>query len=370
MNSQSFNRYSYIMNNPVSGTDPSGFCWVCDPIGSTLDTVNHASFALVGSLYHWGDVIRTDPQANMIVSIAAAYFAGDYAFSGTAYASTPVAASVGGFAGSMVSSGGDLNAGLQGAATAFMFNKVGTTWNASTSAAANIAGHAAVGCISASMSGGDCGAGAVSSAIADYASINMPGPLKSANSLALNTAYISIIGGTTSVISGGKFANGAQTAAFGYLFNQLMHPDGWDSKSGRGPNMRGTDAEGIARTRLEAEGYSYIDRQVTASEGGQVRIYDLLMSAPDGRNVAVEVKSTIGDVLKLNQAQVNFDAQVYERGATILTPSMANAVTVRQVMYIGVDFGSSAAAAFSSFRLKQILESSGASTQIYRSGRP
>ena len=155
-----------------------------------------------------------------------------------------------------------------------------------------------------------------------------------------------------------------------YLFNQLMHPDGWDSKSGRGPNMRGTDAEGIARTRLEAEGYSYIDRQVTASEGGQVRIYDLLMSAPDGRNVAVEVKSTIGDVLKLNQAQVNFDAQVYERGATILTPSMANAVTVRQVMYIGVDFGSSAAAAFSSFRLKQILESSGASTQIYRSGRP
>lgn len=92
------------------------------------------------------------------------------------------------------------------------------------------------------------------------------------------------------------------------------------------------------------------------------------MTGPDGRAVAVEVKSTIGDILKLNQRQVKFDAQVYERGASVLTTS--STVTVRQVMYIGVDFGSNAAAAFSSFRLKTILDGSGATTRIERSGRP
>jgi hypothetical protein len=33
----------------------------------------------------------------------------------------------------------------------------------------------------------------------------------------------SVAGGVGSVIAGGKFANGAETAAFGYLFNELMH---------------------------------------------------------------------------------------------------------------------------------------------------
>lgn len=66
--------------------------------------------------------------------------------------------------------------------------------------------------------------------------------------------------------------------------------------------------------------------------------------------------------------QVKFDAQVYERGASVLTT--AGPAVVYQVMYIGVDYGSSAAAAFSSFRLKTILESSGASMRIEKSGRP
>jgi hypothetical protein len=34
-----------------------------------------------------------------------------------------------------------------------------------------------------------------------------------------------IIGGTVSVLDGGKFANGAMTGAFGYLFNEGQHPD-------------------------------------------------------------------------------------------------------------------------------------------------
>lgn len=56
-----------------------------------------------------------------------------------------------------------------------------------------------------------------------------------------------------------------------YLFNNLPHEDGWDSINGRVPNMRGTDAEGVARTRLAAQGYTFEGRQVTASDGTQVR---------------------------------------------------------------------------------------------------
>jgi hypothetical protein len=38
-----------------------------------------------------------------------------------------------------------------------------------------------------------------------------------------NTAREAVVGGTISVIGGGKFANGAQTGAFRYLFNHDMH---------------------------------------------------------------------------------------------------------------------------------------------------
>jgi hypothetical protein len=38
-----------------------------------------------------------------------------------------------------------------------------------------------------------------------------------------NTAIEAVIGGTISMIGGGKFANGAQTGAFRYLFNGSMH---------------------------------------------------------------------------------------------------------------------------------------------------
>jgi len=86
-----------------------------------------------------------------------------------------------------------------------------------------------VGCLSAAMSGGKCGSGAVSAGISDYASNNMPGFLTGSNNLALKTAYVSVIGGTTSVIAGGQFANGAETAAFGYLFNDLAHDPAWST---------------------------------------------------------------------------------------------------------------------------------------------
>ena len=232
MNSQSYNRYSYIVNSPLNATDPSGYCFICKAAKSTTDTWNHWGNSIAGTLNHWGDVIRTDPQANMVATVAAAYFAGTYLYE-MKILSAGVASATGGFAGGMVSSGGDLTAGLKGAATGLMFYGVGTAApfkdlkdadglvTTAANPVGNVLGHSAVGCLSATMSGGDCGSGAVSGGIGAYASNNMPGLFD--GSLASRTAYVAIVGGTTSVIAGGKFENGAQTAAFGYLFNKLMH---------------------------------------------------------------------------------------------------------------------------------------------------
>jgi hypothetical protein len=85
---------------------------------------------------------------------------------------------------------------------------------------ANEARHAFVGCASGAMNGGGgegCARGAVSQVLSKWVTLRTEtwGP-------AGQFAAATIAGGTTSVITGGKFATGAQTAAFGYLFNACM----------------------------------------------------------------------------------------------------------------------------------------------------
>lgn len=43
------------------------------------------------------------------------------------------------------------------------------------------------------------------------------------SNIVLGTVEHLVIGGTASELGGGKFANGAVTGAFGYLFNQVLH---------------------------------------------------------------------------------------------------------------------------------------------------
>jgi hypothetical protein len=79
-----------------------------------------------------------------------------------------------------------------------------------------IASHAGIGCVSAMASGGKCGAGALSAGVSAGAT-----PFYSTGSMAGNTAMAAVVGGLASKAGGGSFAEGATTAAFGYLFNQM-----------------------------------------------------------------------------------------------------------------------------------------------------
>lgn len=67
--------------------------------------------------------------------------------------------------------------------------------------------------------GGKCGAGALSAAFSKIAVVNG----WSGGDKLSGTITSAVVGGTGSVLGGGKFANGAVTGAFGYLFNYLAH---------------------------------------------------------------------------------------------------------------------------------------------------
>jgi hypothetical protein len=78
--------------------------------------------------------------------------------------------------------------------------------------------------VSSVAGGGNCGQGAASAVFGKFTSnafAGMGGGSPSA--MIARGVATSIAGGVGSTIAGGKFENGAVTAAFGYLFNELLH---------------------------------------------------------------------------------------------------------------------------------------------------
>ncbi len=210
-NLQAFNRYSYVYNNPLMYTDPSGFApfwkkkWFKSlaAIGVGFLVAPYASNLVAGLLEGVEGLTYALAGGNGVALTS----------TGVTLANAGSAALVG-FTSGLVASGGDLKASFQGAfigvISGGLFNAAGQVGaNFGDGKFAHYAAHAGAGCLTAVMQGGKCGQGAASAVVSKFATIETRGKGEYVQAFATIVA-----GGTTSVIGGGKFANGAQSALY------------------------------------------------------------------------------------------------------------------------------------------------------------
>jgi hypothetical protein len=142
----------------------------------------------------------------------------------------------------------------------------------------------------------------------------------------------STLGGLASIAGGGKFANGAVTAAFGYLFNQAGH-DGED------PNRRHQMAVNRAIKDYLDNGFTLVSGQPTYVDVPgftSPRVYDFVVYDPiTERRIGVEVKTTMYEVIRLDRDQVRKDVAVQ----TIGGQARVSGALINAVGYVAACYG-------------------------------
>ncbi|GAA5484840.1 hypothetical protein Hsar01_04090 [Haloferula sargassicola] len=238
--SQNFNRYSYVLNNPLSMSDPSG---------NLIEGLHVAA-----DIYRWASVdhyMQGHPQVaqyfNMAIQIVLAVVGTPPAVvgavggalnaraSGLSNGDQIKAAAIGAFQGFLTS--GLLKGIESSAGTALDAAVAGTDTyaNAAVHVAGHIVAHGIVGGAANAAMGGKFEDGFLSAAAGaalgwtdatESLGLGSAGDWWSSErgaadfaKLVGRTVVTGTIGGTASAIGGGKFANGAYTAAFQHLLN-------------------------------------------------------------------------------------------------------------------------------------------------------
>jgi len=216
-NLQSLNRYSYVWNNPLSYTDPSGY--------------------FLSGFFHWLGH-HWQPFAEIAVMIACDAYCGP-----VLGLTADESAMAGGFAAGLIGGNGDLLSGFEGADLALFDYAIGQSLGDPAVSGVldgsqtevyveKVVAHGIVGGMQAGFAGDKIGAGFLAGAAQSAAAPGIDA-IGSSGGLGIEAARITavaVIGGTASVLGGGKFANGAVTAAFAQAFNdELSRQHGYGS---------------------------------------------------------------------------------------------------------------------------------------------
>lgn len=216
-NIQSLNRYSYVMNNPLSYTDPSGF-------------LLKGLFKSIGKFFK---KYKTQIIASAVFLATSGWGSGFATFIGASgsISSSIVSAAVQGSLASASSagiSGGSISdifksaisGGLTSAASVGLFSSIGEGFGHNSvfkteQHLQKIVAHGAAGGALELAQGGKFQHGFISSAFVEFVAPGISALPKSN----FRVAVASVTGGLAAQLSGGKFANGAITSAFARLYN-------------------------------------------------------------------------------------------------------------------------------------------------------
>ncbi|NMM39917.1 FG-GAP-like repeat-containing protein [Pseudoalteromonas arctica] len=242
-NLQNYNAYSYVLNNPLSYTDPSGYFFKALTKLAGFLGGGFTGALLSHQAHKWIANSQTLTQLTVAaVGVVTTVFCGPCSIGFTALATANLTYYKTG------STSMALQAGLTAGATAAVFYGIGQYFKGvaasnpssatthsfggldltSGQIAGQVTAHAVAGGVIADLQGGKFGHGFFAAGVTKGAGGRfLPGGNDlTAGQIVQGTVASAVIGGTASVISGGKFANGARTAAYQYLFNQASKS--WD----------------------------------------------------------------------------------------------------------------------------------------------
>ncbi|KZN46421.1 hypothetical protein N475_25675 [Pseudoalteromonas luteoviolacea DSM 6061] len=253
-NLQNYNAYSYVLNNPLSYTDPSGYFF--KKLAGTLLSRKGAQmvgFSLGGLTGAWlgrraYDRIMGSEGLQTVVAVALNFVPGCQVWCSALFSAQVNYYHTGNV-------GSALRAGATSAATAYAFSAIGDYYKGEYGSFAGAefgeqlqwaGSHALVGGVSSVASGGKFGHGFISAGftkmVMGNAGFNMNN--RDWDAIVGRTTVAAIVGGTASALTGGKFANGARTAA-------MMHALNAEAPSSK--RFRSTKLRGLDVTKEQAE---------------------------------------------------------------------------------------------------------------------
>ncbi|MCC5842110.1 MAG: hypothetical protein JJT96_18490 [Opitutales bacterium] len=222
---QNYNRYGYVLNNPLSYTDPSGYFFkklfrsVARFVKQYWKPILSIALVAFGQWY-------------MLASLGSGGLGLAAGSAAHIFGSTLVGAAAGAIT-------GGAQGAMWGALGGLAFSSIGAlsaNWNIEF----KVLAHGITGGSMSEMQGGRFAVGfasaGISKAAGGWIGDNVPGEYSG------QVIAHAVVGGTVSSIGGGKFANGAITGAFGHVFNSIASEQ-IKREHGRGGRFTRADEE-------------------------------------------------------------------------------------------------------------------------------